>query len=398
MTDNNIHIYNYTDDKVDAVFSDDTMKSRIKTHVGNNINGTVYIYESEVLKALIYIDNNLNPGFEFKDNTFSGVSFFQIFYVKMRETSFTNDVFIEFVKSLTNDEVHKITFIICTGYNDFLSNITKTTVDSYTISKISPNDKDVSVYDTYILPNKSQLNYVVITKGDGEVKEGVNPATSTEEVPQSEGTSTAETDAPTTETNVPSAESTLTAEGTSTTESEAIINVDTKNENDTTALVQNEAQLGVNNEKIDELTSTINKLENATSPLSGNDKKDLNNAELSLENLKDENKELIERIKEDEAQVTKDDVKVSELQEKIKQEEVERGVAEIKEEPTSKKKKSPYEINLETKKQSEIDVADNKRTTTAKKINSLSVDKTSPYNKKGGKRRTKKNKGKKVGK
>ena len=167
MTDN-IHIYNYTDDKVDvdAVFSDNTMKSRITTHLGNNINGTVYIYKSEVLKALIYIDKNLNPGFKFNNKTFSGGSFFQIFYVKMliEEPSFTNDVFIDFVKSLTSpdDAPHKITFIICSGKNE-LSGITPTYNGDYQFSKIASNAKNTKIDQSFSLPNNSELNYIVIT-------------------------------------------------------------------------------------------------------------------------------------------------------------------------------------------------------------------------------------------
>jgi hypothetical protein len=427
MTDN-IHIYNYTDDNVniDTVFSDDTIKSRITQHLtSNKINGTVYIYESNFLKALLYIDKNFNPEVEFKDNTFSRVSFFQIFYVKMSEPLFTNDFFIDFVKSLTNqpdDDAHKITFIICTGHNE-LSNITAETSGSYTISKISSVDKNVSVYDTYTLPNTSELNYVVITKGDGKVKEGVESATSTEEkeeelpapaeVPEvSETYVTPENDTSRAETDAP------------TTESEEIINVDTKNENDTTALVQHAAQLGVNTDKIEALTSTINQLENNQTPLSEDDKKTLTNAELSLEKLKDENKELKKIIKEDEAHVTKDETNVTELQEgieeeaRIKQQQEEEEVKikeearrikqeekRIKEQEKRRNIQDELRIEQEQEEQAKIEQEnwDFEIAQEAKKKQSQN-QKTKSYSKnnfvggRGGKRRTKKNKGKKVGK
>ena len=170
-------IYKYSDEmnNINTIFQDDGMKTRLTTHLSNteiDKNNTIYIYNSDALKALIYIDEILNPDFKFTlDNNgkFSGVSYFQIFYVKMSNNTTTDitDLLIEFVKSLSDDSSRKMSFIICAGHND-TSNVNEGDVDNYQILKIgSHDDNKHKLDDLFTLKNTSELNYVVIINPGG---------------------------------------------------------------------------------------------------------------------------------------------------------------------------------------------------------------------------------------
>ena len=176
MTDNNImtfiniRIDKYQDNTVNNDVLDVKMKKMLTDHLAKyqlKKKDNIYIYESEVLKALIYIDDALNPDFKFENNKFTHVSYFQIFYIKMvnKETVATNDFFIDFVKSLTkpsDDDAHKMTFIICSGNNE-LSGITSPNNPDYKFSKIDSDAENTKIDQLFSLPNKSKLNYIVIT-------------------------------------------------------------------------------------------------------------------------------------------------------------------------------------------------------------------------------------------
>jgi hypothetical protein len=382
-------IYKYSDEmnNINTIFQDDGMKTRLTTHLSNteiDKNNTIYIYNSDALKALIYIDEILNPDFKFTlDNNgkFSGVSYFQIFYVKMSNNTTTDitDLLIEFVKSLSDDSSRKMSFIICAGHND-TSNVNEGDVDNYQILKIgSHDDNKHKLDDLFTLKNTSELNYVVI----------INPGGSKQSEAQGYNTEEEKTQ----ETNVNSPEVNLTKQ------EEPLLEAVSPAEQEAEETVERLAIKGEQNEAEEEA-----KQKKAESRLT----------------IKGEEEKVGEEAASEPAEETVEDIKKEESVEVIpenvnREEEQENSTATEPQETITQKEDNflnvPKKINNIEQKLKEQKLQNDKTPTQdnpksftelAGVINTGNTNtlknkyEPPPKKNKGGKRRTKKNKGKKV--
>ena len=359
-------IYKYDNNNIP--FLDEKLNTNLTKHLqqykskNTDIDNNIYVFTNDKLNALIYIDPVLNNGVEFNQDKFSNVSYYQIFYISGHNGDhalITSEHLFEFVKSVSDNNTPIMKFIICSGNHTLtLPDVTKT--DEYDIVQFTDEHK---VDDNFTLPNTSKLNYIVITIRNKQEDAVITAQDAIEEQATTQTT-----------------EDAIEEQATTQTTKDAL-------EEQAETVAQEEAKQGEINEQIETLKIQISEL-NKEESLTNAQTAELTQAQTELKNLQKKLKE----AKED----TKDAVEAEEETKDLNKS----NYIDVE------KKVDAYENNLnaETIQQKNEQIVNERQENVNKELNGIIpkentrnlTNKFEKNGKKGGKRRTKKNKGKKV--
>ena len=387
-------IYKYDNNNIP--FLDEKLNTNLTKHLqqykskNTDIDNNIYGFTNDKLNALIYIDPVLNNGVEFNQDKFSNVSYYQIFYISGHNGDhalITSEHLFEFVKSVSDNNTPIMKFIICSGNHTLtLPDVTKT--DEYDIVQFTDEHK---VDDNFTLPNTSKLNYIVITIRNKQEDAVITAQDAIEEQATTQTTEDAIEEQTTEETDALDA---IEEQATTQTTKDAIEEQTTEEtdaldalEEQAETVAQEEAKQGEINEQIETLKIQISEL-NKEESLTNAQTAELTQAQTELKNLQKKLKE----AKED----TKDAVEAEEETKDLNKS----NYIDVE------KKVDAYENNLnaETIQQKNEQIVNERQENVNKELNGIIpkentrnlTNKFEKNGKKGGKRRTKKNKGKKV--